>query len=442
MAGGAATARDAHAHALEPKQQPHAQEVATTTRKHPFWDTQPVPKLDEAPDSGEQGPIELDQSPDQIRQTPYPLPAGFMWSTIDPTNETEIGELYALLEQNYVEDDDADFRFRYAPEFLRWALCPPGWHPSWHVAVRASKSGKLLAFISGIPSVLGLRGRHQPLVDINFLCVHKQLRSKRMAPVLIREVTRQCHLLGTFQAVYTAGVYLPTPVAVCRYWHRSLVPRKLVDVGFSALPRGASMAQHINRYRLPQQTATPGLRPMREADVPAVTQLLAAYLTRFPLAPILTEEEVRHWLLPRKNVLYSYVVDADSTPDAAPRDAPAITQFVSFYSLPSTVIGHPKHDQVRAAYLYYYATAMDATAAAQAAAGAAGTINALRRLINDTLILAHRAGFDVFNCLDLGDNHHFTEPLLFARGSGELHYYTYNYRVGSLTPQEVGLVMI
>ena len=54
------------------------------------------------------------------------------------------------------------------------------------------------------------------MVEINFLCVHKKLRSKRVAPVLIREITRRVNRQGLFQAVYTAGVVLPKPVATCR----------------------------------------------------------------------------------------------------------------------------------------------------------------------------------------------------------------------------------
>ena len=54
------------------------------------------------------------------------------------------------------------------------------------------------------------------MVEINFLCVHKKLRSKRVAPVLIREITRRVHMEGIFQAVYTAGVVLPKPVGTCR----------------------------------------------------------------------------------------------------------------------------------------------------------------------------------------------------------------------------------
>lgn len=58
--------------------------------------------------------------------------------------------------------------------------------------------------------------RVKKCVEINFLCVHKKLREKRVAPVLIREITRRVNLQGIFQAVYTAGVVLPKPVSACR----------------------------------------------------------------------------------------------------------------------------------------------------------------------------------------------------------------------------------
>jgi glycylpeptide N-tetradecanoyltransferase len=54
--------------------------------------------------------------------------------------------------------------------------------------------------------------------------------SKRLAPVLIKEITRRVNLTNTWQAVYTAGVVLPRPVGRCRYWHRSLNPKKLIEV--------------------------------------------------------------------------------------------------------------------------------------------------------------------------------------------------------------------
>lgn len=43
-------------------------------------------------------------------------------------------------------------------------------------------------------------------------------------------------------------------------------------------------------------------------DVPQVTKLLSSYLGQFTVAPHFSEDEVRHWLLPRPNVMSSFVV--------------------------------------------------------------------------------------------------------------------------------------
>ncbi|CDF41209.1 unnamed protein product [Chondrus crispus] len=43
------------------------------------------------------------------------------------------------------------FRFDYSREFLRWALLPPGWHPTWHVGVHVKSNKKLVAFITAVP---------------------------------------------------------------------------------------------------------------------------------------------------------------------------------------------------------------------------------------------------------------------------------------------------
>ena len=75
-----------------------------------------------------------------------------------------------------------------------------------------------LGLIGLAPSIIYICVCSQQLmVEINFLCVHKKLRSKRVAPVLIKEITRRVNREGIFQAVYTAGVLLPKPISVCRY---------------------------------------------------------------------------------------------------------------------------------------------------------------------------------------------------------------------------------
>lgn len=107
--------------------------------------------------------------------------------------------IYELLHDHYVEDDDNMFRFDYSIPFLEWALTPPGWRRDWHLGLRNTSNGKMLAFISAIPATIKIHGQEDKVVEINFLCVHKQLRSKRLAPVLIKEITRRVNLTGIFE---------------------------------------------------------------------------------------------------------------------------------------------------------------------------------------------------------------------------------------------------
>lgn len=64
------------------------------------------------------------------------------------------------------------------------------------------------------------------------------------------------------------------------------------------------------------------------------------YLNKFDLRLKLNEKDIAHMLLPRDGVIYSYVVEN--------KELKQITDFVSFYRLPSSIIkkiGH-NHDHV------------------------------------------------------------------------------------------------
>lgn len=65
-------------------------------------------------------PIEPDRQPEEIRAEPYSLPDGFQWDTLNLDEPLVLKELYTLLNENYVEDDDCMFRFDYQPDFLKW----------------------------------------------------------------------------------------------------------------------------------------------------------------------------------------------------------------------------------------------------------------------------------------------------------------------------------
>jgi glycylpeptide N-tetradecanoyltransferase len=68
-----------------------------------------------------------------------------------------------------------------------------------------------------------------------------------------------------------------------------------------------------------------------------------------------------------------------------------VTDFCSFYSLPSSVLQNPKHAKMRAAYSFYNVA----------------TTVPLENLMHNALILANSEGYDVFNALNVMEN----EPL-------------------------------
>ena len=138
-------------------------------------------------------------------------------------------------------------------------------------------------------------------------------------------------------------------------------------------------------------------------------------MRKFDLSPVFTEEDFVHWFLPRPDIVDSFVVEREGK----------IIDFVSYYTLPSTVMHHPVHKTLKAAYSFYNVS----------------TDTPWIDLMNDALISAKQLNFDVFNALDLMDNREFLETLKFGIGDGNLQYYLYNWKCPSMSPHKMGLVL-
>ncbi|GME68220.1 unnamed protein product [[Candida] boidinii] len=394
-----------------------------------FWKTQPVAKFDEQIET--EGPIDKAKTPSDIPNEPYPMLKDFEWVTINIDEKDEMTQVYELLKEHYVEDKDATFRFKYTPEFFEWSLKPPGYHKDWYVGVRVKSTGKLVAFISAIPASLSVRSKDIKAVEINFLCIHKKLRSKRLAPVLIKEITRRVNKCDIWQALYTGGVILPSPVTVCRYTHRPLDWNTLYDVGFSTLPQNVTKAQMVAKYQLPNTTKTEGLRKMKLADVDQTYDLFNKYNNKFKLIQTFSKEEFSHWILGAKSireqedykdedrVVLSYVVEDKNG---------KITDFFSFYILPFSVLDNAQHDTLGVAYLFYYASEAGLDKPRDDEEGTKELAKRLKSLIADALILAKRVKVDVFNALTSQDNCLFLDDLKFGAGDGYLNFYLFNYK--------------
>ncbi|XP_057793008.1 glycylpeptide N-tetradecanoyltransferase 1-like [Salvia miltiorrhiza] len=323
------------------------QESFSLKKRHKFWETQPVCQFKDLGDTRlPEGPIEQPTPLSEVKQEPYNLPPPYELVTCDLDSEEVCSEVYTLLTNNYIDYNDNMFRFNYSKEFLRWALRPPGYFRSWHIGLRVKTSKKLVAFITGIPAKIRVRDAVVLLAEVNFLCVHKKLQSRSLAPVMIKELSRRVRLENVWQAAYTAAAVLPTPITTFMFWHRSLNPKKLIDVGFCRL--GAwTMSEFINFYKLPEQTTTPGFRKMEPHDVPAVTRLLRNYLKQFVVAPDFDKNDVEHWLLPKEDVIDAYLVESPESHE--------ITDLCSFYTISCSIHGSQNHSILKGAYSYHYA---------------------------------------------------------------------------------------
>lgn len=390
-----------------------------TMNDYKFWKTQPVPAIDETIE--QEGPIHGQKTPDDIPNEPYQLIPEFEWCTMDLDVTSQLDEVYQLLYENYVEDQDETFRFKYSHEFFRWALQPPGWRKEWHIGVRVKATGKLVAFISGIASNLKLIKSQTDLksVDINFLCVHKKLRKKRLTPVLVKEVTRRVNKADIWHALYTGGAILPKPVSTCRYAHRPINWDKLYEVGFSHLPANQTKAKMIAHYALPPTITTKGFRPMEQKDIDQVYELFVSFHNRFELVQTYDKEELNHWLLAnndngeQSNVVKSYVVEDEKG---------HVTDFMSYFLLPFTVLNNKDHDELGIAYLFYYGSESGLGDDEE------GYKTRLKGLMQDLLVTAKKYNVDVFNCLTTQDNPYFIKDCKFGLGDGLLNYYLFNYR--------------
>ena len=145
--------------------------------------------------------------------------------------------------------------------------------------------------------------------------------------------------------------------------------------------------------------------------------MISRLILSFTVHPVFTEEEVRHFLVPQKNVVGCYIVEDPKSHK--------ITDFISFFHIQSSIIGNSKYDSFTASYCNYYAT----------------TKTSLKDLMENGLIAAKKEGGDVFNALEIMKNATVFEDLKFVKGDGTLHYYFYNWRLNTINPSEMGVVL-
>ena len=380
-------------------------------KKWLFWDTQPVLKLNTKTPCNNNCPIEKKEIVN-VQKDSYLLPNNYFWDIININNEESLNEIYELLNNNYSEDENNMFRLNYSKDFLRWALKKPGYFLEWNLGIR-NRNHKLIGFISGVPSNIFINNKLIKIPEINFLCIHKSLRSNRLAPLLIKEITRRVNLQNIWQAVYTASILIPKPVSNVNYFYFLLNIKKLIKTKYYSMENNISFKNLKKRYQLPSKVKN-NLRPMNYNDINDVRILLNNYLKQFKLTIQFSNEEIEHIFLPKNKIIYSFVIEKNKK----------ITDFCSYYLLPYNILN--KNSNINTAYLHYYAV----------------TSIKLSDMIKDILIICKNDNIDLFIILNIMNNHKLLEDINLYESDEKLYYYLYNWKCKTLDKGDIGLSII
>ena len=92
------------------------------------------------------------------------------------------------------------------------------------------KSKQIVGVLMGVPITCTVFGASVQMVHLDFLCLAKFLRMRRMAPILFQEIFRRARVLNFSQCIFTSSVDVPGIVGDLKVYRCDL--HCLADVRF------------------------------------------------------------------------------------------------------------------------------------------------------------------------------------------------------------------
>lgn len=116
------------------------------------------------------------------------LPPGFNFIELDLMTDDsgECAHIAQFLNEN------SENVFQYSKDFIKWTLVVPGQQRSIVLTVGAGNK-KLIGIVCARPVCYRIDGRAIRSFEIGWLCTRKDMRHKRLAAVLMRELYRRIH---------------------------------------------------------------------------------------------------------------------------------------------------------------------------------------------------------------------------------------------------------
>ena len=366
-------------------------------KEYKFWETQLVPKFNEN-NSDKLGPIKSEIKYEDISKEPIELPEKDMeWVLIDINKKGELEKIYNFLIKNYYEVQE--YKEQYSLDFLKWQFSPIENNPHKNILLSIQKKGKIIGFFSGLPLKLSVYGKEILTYNISFLCIDSDYRHKKLAEYMFKEMFRRSYLEKVFQNIFVSRLLIPKPFAECIYYY-------------------ANVKDKVKKYKLKKESSDK-FRLMEKKDVKDVYNLISNSQKQFKIYSIFSEEEIEHWFIPIKNVIYSFVKEDENS---------NITDFTSFYVVNSLI------DNMKEKWCYIYfniATSMQS-----------------EKLFENALVLAEQSGIDYYigNSINNYENilkkYKFNSNIEDEDSYGSLKYYFNNFLCPETDGKDISIILI
>ena len=366
-------------------------------KEYKFWETQLVPKFNEN-NSDKLRPIKSEIKYEDISKEPIELPEKDMeWVLIDINKKGELEKIYNFLIKNYYEVQE--YKEQYSFDFLKWQFSPIENNPHKNILLSIQKKGKIIGFFSGLPLKLSVYGKEILTYNISFLCIDSDYRHKKLAEYMFKEMFRRSYLEKVFQNIFVSKLLIPKPFAECTYYY-------------------ANVKDKVKKYKLKKKSSDK-FRLMEKKDVKDVYNLISNSQKQFKIYSIFSEEEIEHWFIPIKNVIYSFVKEDENN---------NITDFTSFYVVNALI------DNMKEKWCYIYfniATSMSS-----------------EKLFENALVLAEQSGIDYYigNSINNYENilkkYKFNSNIEDEDSYGSLKYYFNNFLCPETDGKDISIILI
>lgn len=217
------------------------------------------------------------------------LPDGFEFKTL---GTDYLDEIYNLLINHYLEDENHITRLTYSRDFLYWYL---KYIPSGFI-IGLIYNKKLVGMITATFLDMIIYGKEIKVPYINLLCVQSKIRKLGFGLFLINEIKSKLYKINISYAIFTGINSITKSYCITKDF--------IVPINYPKLKEVEFLLEDIPL--LPKNNNNP-LHLMVISDIDIIVTKLNKFMEKFDIRPYLTNESAYHFLVPKKNIVYSFV---------------------------------------------------------------------------------------------------------------------------------------